>query len=104
MTPFCVSKPSISRQELIQGLFPLIVAAHHGTDAARLPQGIQLVDEDDARCRRLRLREEVAHAGRADAHEHLDEVGAAQAEEGHPGFARHRLGQEGLAGPRGPDE
>ena len=92
------------RQELIQGLFPLIVAAHHGTDAARLPQGIQLVDEDDARGRRLRLREEVAHAGRADADEHLDEVGTAQAEEGHPGFPRHRLGQEGLAGPGGADE
>ena len=54
--------------------------------------------------RRLRLREEVAHAGRADAHKHLDEVGPAQAEEGHPGFARHGLGQEGFAGPGGPDE
>ena len=52
----------------------------------------------------MRLREEVAHTGRADAHEHLDEVGPAQAEEGHPGFARHRLGQQGFARPGGPDE
>jgi hypothetical protein len=30
-------------------LLPLVVAAHDRADAARLPQGIQLVDEDDAR-------------------------------------------------------
>ena len=80
------------------------MTAHQGTDAARFPQGIQLIDEDDAGGLRLRLREEVAHTGRADAHEHLDEVGPAQAEEGHPGFARHRLGQQGFARPGGPDE
>ena len=85
-------------------MFPLIVPPHQGTDPARLAQGIQLVDEDDAGGARLRLREEVTHAGRADADEHLDEVGAAQAEEGHPGFAGHRLGEEGFAGAGGADQ
>ena len=89
---------------MVQGLFPLIVAAHHGTDPAGLPQGVQFVDKDDARRGRLRLREEVAHAGRADADEHLNEVRAAQAKEGHAGFPRHRLGQESFAGPGCADE
>ena len=51
----------------------------------------------------LGLREQVADPRRADAHEHLDEVGPAQAEEGNARLPRHRLRQQGLAGPRGPD-
>jgi len=37
---------------------------------------VDLVDEDDARRVLLGLAEEVAHARRADADEHLDELGA----------------------------
>src|SRR6185369_12421518 len=67
-------------------------------DGARLPDGIELVDEDDARRLRLRLLEEVAHTGRADADEHLDELRAADREERRPGLARDGAGKERLPG------
>jgi hypothetical protein len=44
--------------------------------AAVAAHGIDLVHENDARRRLLRLLEQVAHAACADADEHLDEVGA----------------------------
>ena len=74
------------------------MAAHERADPARLPQRIQLVDEDDARGLLLGLGEEVADAGRPHTDEHLDEVRAAQAEERHAGFSRDGLGQERLPG------
>ena len=52
----------------------------------------------------LGLREEIAHARRADADEHLDELGAAQAEERDLRFARHRAREQRLAGARRTDE
>ena len=61
-------------QELVQRLLSLIVATHHGTDTSRLPQSIQLVNEDDAWCSRLRLHEEVAHPCRPNTHKHLDKI------------------------------
>src|SRR6266700_1843511 len=45
--------------------------------------GVDFVDEYDAGCVLLGLLEHVAHAARTDAHEHLDEVGARDGEEGH---------------------
>ena len=84
-------------QELIEGLLALVVSAEAGRDPTRLAKRIQLVDEHDAGRLGLRLLEEVAHAGGADADEHLDEIGSAQAEERHLRLAGHRLGQERLA-------
>ena len=48
----------------------------------------------------LSLLEQVAHAGGAHAHEHLDEVGAGDAEERHARLAGHGARQQGLAGAR----
>ncbi len=59
---------------------------------------VDFVDEDDAGGVLLGLLEHVAHARGADADEHLDEVGAGNGEERHPGLARNGLGQQGLAG------
>ena len=84
-------------QQLIERLLALVVAAGDG-DAAALADGIQLVDEDDAGRLLARLLEQVAHPRRADAHEHLHEVGAVEAEEGHPRLAGHRARQQRLAG------
>ena len=84
-------------QELVERLLALVVAADDAA-AAGLAQGVQLVDEDDARGPVLRLGEQVADAGGADADEHLDEIGAAQAEERHVRLAGHGLGQQRLAG------
>ena len=86
-------------QELVQRLLPLVVpAAEPG--AAVPADRVDLVDEDDAGRVRLALLEEVAHPAGADAHEHLDEVRARHREEGTPGLAGHRLGEQRLAGAR----
>ena len=37
-------------EQLIEGLLPLVVPAGDRADAARLAQGVELVDEDDAGC------------------------------------------------------
>src|SRR3569832_2125842 len=60
--------------------------------------GVNLVDEDDAGRMFLRLLEQIAHAGRADADEHLDEVGARDREERHLGLAGDGLGEQRLTG------
>jgi hypothetical protein len=69
-------------EQLVERLLALVVARHQ-PDAARLAERIELVDEDDARRGLLRLFEQVAHARRADADEHLDECRAADREERH---------------------
>src|SRR3546814_5983680 len=65
--------------------------------------GVDLVDEDDARRVLLALLEHVAHAAGADADEHLDEVGAGDREERHLVLAGDGLGQQRLAGARRAD-
>jgi hypothetical protein len=88
---------------LVKGLFALVVAAHR-TDAPGLAQGVEFVDEDDARCLGLGLGEQVSYPGGPQADEHLDELRAAHAEERHPAFPGHGLGEQGLAGARGADQ
>jgi hypothetical protein len=60
-------------QQLVQRLLALVVAAAEAR-AAVPADGVDLVDEHDAGRVLLRLLEHVAHAARADADEHLDEV------------------------------
>jgi len=89
-------------EQLVQGLFPFVVAtAHPGTALAA--DGIDLIDKDDAWRMLLRLLEHVPHPGRTDADEHLDEVRAGNREERHFRFARDRLCKQGLAGTRRAD-
>ena len=59
------------------------------------PDGIDLIDEDDAGRVLLGLLEHVAHARGADADEHLDEVRSGDSEERHLRLAqlRHRCGR-----------
>ncbi len=86
-------------EQLVQRLLALVVpAAEAGATVAA--DRVDFVDEDDAGRVRLALLEEVAHAARADAHEHLDEVGAGHGEEGTARLAGHRLGEQRLAGAR----
>ncbi len=84
-------------QQLVQRLFLLVVAPRDRAHAARPAQGVQLVNEDDARRRGAGLLEHVAHARRTDPHEHLDELGARDAEEGYAGLAGHGACQQRLA-------
>src|SRR5699024_263933 len=89
-------------QQGVQGLLALIVTAAQA--GATMPaDGVDLVDEDDARRVLLGLVEHVAHAAGANADEHLDKVGTGNGEERHLGLAGNRLGQQGLAGARWAD-
>ena len=93
------------RQQLVERLLALVVTADEAAGAgARLADGVQLVDEDDAGRLVLGLLEEVAHACGAHAHEHLDELGAGQREERHVGLTGDRAGQQRLAGAGRTDE
>ena len=90
-------------EQLVERLLALFVAAHRRLDAD-LAERVELVDEDDAGRLGVRLREQVAHARRADADEHLHELGAAEAEERHLRFAGDGARQQRLAGAGRPDE
>ena len=67
-------------QQLVQRLLALVVTAAE-PGAAMPAHGVDLVDEDDARCVGLPLLEEVAHARRTHAHEHFHEVRSRHREE-----------------------
>lgn len=59
------------REQLVEGLLALVVAADGAADAARAAQRIELVDKDDGR--RLPAGQ-LAHTGRTHADEHLDKL------------------------------
>ena len=90
-------------QQRVQRLLALVVPADHAAHAA-LAQRVQFVDEDDAGGFGFGLLEQVPDAGGADAHEHLDEIAAGQAEERHARLAGDRLGQQRLARARRADQ
>ena len=83
-------------QQLVQGLFPFVMAAPHARPAAP-GHGIDLVDEHDAGRILFRVLKQVAHAGSSHAHEHLHEIGAGNAEEGHVRLAGDGLCEQGLS-------
>src|SRR5690606_32396846 len=62
-------------QQLVERLLAFIVPATQA-GATLAADGVDFVDEDDARCLFLRVLEHVAHTGRTYAHEHFDEVRA----------------------------
>ncbi len=90
-------------EELVQRLLALVVTAAEA-GAAMAADGVDLVHEDDARRRLLRLLEEVAHTRGADADEHLDEVGAGDREERHTRLARDCASEQRLTGTGWPVE
>jgi hypothetical protein len=93
------------REQLVQRLLALLVRAGARYRAgARAADRIQLVDEHDARRLRLRLLEQVAHAGGPKPDEHLHEVRPRQVEERYRGLARHRAREQRLARARRADE
>src|SRR3569832_501491 len=86
-------------QQLIEGLFALVVTAAEA-GAAMTADGVDFIDEDDAGRVLLRLFEHIAHARRAHAHEHLDEIGTRDREERHLGLAGNGFRQQRLTGTR----
>mmetsp|Transcript_19865 Transcript_19865/g.50816 ORF Transcript_19865/g.50816 Transcript_19865/m.50816 type:complete len:448 (-) Transcript_19865:200-1543(-) len=90
-------------QDLVQGLLTLVVATAHAR-AALATNGIDLVDEDDARGLLLRLLEDVAYAGRAHTNEELDELGGRRLDEGHTRLTCQRLRHQRLTSSGGARE
>jgi hypothetical protein len=86
-------------EQLVERLLALVVAAAEA-GAAVAADGVDLVHEDDAGAVLLGLLEQVAHAGGADADEHLDEVRAGDREERHARLAGDGAGEQRLAGAR----
>ena len=86
------------REDLVERLLALVVAAEAAATAARAADRVELVDEDDRRRLLLGLLEEVAHARRADADDHLDELRRAEREERHVGLAGDGAREQRLAG------
>src|SRR5437588_308894 len=66
--------------------------------------GVTLVDKDDARRVALGLVEQVAHAARANADEHLHKFRTRDTEKRHTGFTRDGAAQQRLASTRRADE
>ena len=92
-------------QDLVERLLALVVGAGDaGRPLPRAADGVELVDEDDRRRRLLGLREQVAHARRADADDRLDELRRRDREEGRVRLARHRARDQRLAGAGRPVE
>eukprot|EP00962_Isochrysis_galbana_P028323 scaffold8934_cov94-Isochrysis_galbana.AAC.2 len=83
-------------EQLVERVLPLVVAAKAAL-ATRAADGVDLVNEDEAGRVGPGLGEQVAHARRADAHEHLDKVGARDGVEGRLRLTRCGLGQQSLA-------
>src|SRR5207247_11098342 len=73
-------------EQLVERLLALVVPAAEAR-AAVTADGVDFVDEDDARRVLLALLEQIANAAGADADEHLDEVRSADREERHVCFA-----------------
>ena len=89
-------------QQLVQRLLALVMTAAE-TGATMATDGVDFIDEDDARGLLLGLLEHVAHAAGADADEHFHEVRTGDREERDLGLTRNGAGQQGLAGTRRAD-
>ena len=91
------------RQKLVERLLALVVAAEPAA-VALLADGVDLVDEHDARRFLLGLLEQVANLGCAHADEHFHEFRAGHGEKRHARLAGHGLGQHRLTGTRRADQ
>ena len=90
-------------EHLVERLLALVVTAAE-PGAALAADRVDLVDEDDRGRLLARGLEQVAHARRADADEHLHEVGAGDRDERHARLAGDRARDERLAGSGRADE
>ena len=86
------------RQELVQCLFPFVIAAQGRVTG--LSDCVDLIDKYDARRLLLGLLEQVAHTGRADAHIHFHKGGSRQREERYFRLACYCFCKKRLSGSR----
>jgi hypothetical protein len=90
-------------QKLVQCLLPFVMTTPQ-TGAAVAANGIDLIQEDDARSIFQTLREHIPHPGRSYPDEHLNEVRTGKRKERDIGFPGYRFGQKRLPGPGGTDQ
>ena len=83
-------------KQLVQCAFALVVAACESIFATGATDGVNLIDEDDARSLRLGIVKQIADARSTHTDKHLNEIGTRKAEERHIGLTRYALGQQGL--------
>ena len=62
-------------QQLVECAFALIITTHGSSLTTCTTNGINLINEDDARCFGFCLLEEVTHTAGAHTYEHLDKLG-----------------------------
>ena len=84
-------------KQLVKGLLTLVVTAAHA-DAAAATDRIDLVHEDDCGGVRFCFLEQIAHAGCAHTHEHLNKVGTGNRVERRASLARNSFREQGLTG------
>src|SRR3989441_2966301 len=70
-------------QQLLQRLFPFIIAGESRCSTARSPNRVDFIDKDDTRSVLLGLLKEIAHATGSHADEQFDKGGSTGAEERH---------------------
>ena len=83
---------------------PRAAAVAADTSATLATDGIDFINEDDARRVLFGVFEHVADTGSAHTDEHFDEIRTRNAEKRHFGFTGDALGQQGLAGAGGADQ
>ena len=80
-------------QQLVQGLFPFVVAAH-AVAVTFFTDGINFVDEYDTRCFFPRLFEQVTNFRRTHTYEHFHKFRTGNGEERYIGFPSYCLGKQ----------
>ena len=92
-----ITKTIHFHQQLVQGLLTLIMAAAH-TGTTLATDGVNLVDEDNARAVFLGLIKQVTDTRGTDTDEHFDEVRTRDGVERHSCLTSDGAGQQGLTG------
>src|SRR6266511_2658800 len=90
-------------EQLIERLLALVMARQN-VHATSFTERVELVDEYNARRMLHRLSKQITNPRRSDANEHLDEIGAGDAEKRHAGLAGDGTRQQGLSRARRTDE
>ena len=80
-------------QQLVQCVFPFVIASHGRVLSACTSHGVDFVDEDDTRSLFLSLAEQVTHTAGSHAYEHFYEIGTGKREKRDVSLSGYSLGQ-----------
>ena len=80
-------------QQRIQSLFAFVIDSSD-MHTALAADGVQFINEDDARCMDFSLLKQVSYASSADADKHFNEIASADQKEWHLGFPGDGAGEQ----------